>query len=125
MANHSPITMNTSALISYSVIALLGLSASVSWAKDSKESAIERFDGNNNFYIEGKEVAALKKAYQEEKQSALQVYDSDRDGTLSDKEIAAIRIHKPTPEPKKIPNAGKKPRKFIGNKNNNNNNKKK
>ena len=120
--------MNTSALFHYSAIALLSLSASVSFAKDSKdskESAIERFDGNNNFYIEGKEVAALKKAYQEEKQSALQVYDSDRDGTLSDKEIAAIRIHKPSPEPKKIPNDGKKPRRFMGNKNNNNNNKKK
>ncbi len=106
-------TMNTSALFLSCVTALLGLSSLPSWAdKDSKDDPIERFDSNNNLRIDGKEVAALKKAYQDDKTGTLKQFDSDRDGTFSEQEIAAIHLHKPTPEPKKDPNAGKKLKKM-------------
>jgi hypothetical protein len=77
-------------------------------AKEAKDTPVERFDTNNNRRIEGKEVAAMRKAYEDGKSGSLQQFDSNRDGKLSDAEIDAIQLHKPTPEPKRDPKAQKK-----------------
>ncbi len=83
-------------------------------AKETEDTQVERFDTNNNLRIEGKEVAPLRKAYDENKTGSLQQFDRDRDGKLSDLEIAAIQLHKPAPEPKNDPKAKKKLSNMLG-----------
>jgi hypothetical protein len=83
-------------------------------AKETEDTQVERFDTNNNLRIEGKEVATLRKAYEERKTGPLQQFDRDRDGKLSDPEIAAIQLHKAPPEPKNDPKAKKKLSKLTG-----------
>ncbi len=52
---------------------------------------LKTYDTNGNHVIDGTEVDAVKKAYEDDKTGPLKQFDANNDGKLDDTEIAAIK----------------------------------
>lgn len=63
-------------------------------AKKAAKAALAQYDTNSNGSIDGDEVAAIQKAYEDKKDTSLKTFDTNNDGKLDASEISAIHAGK-------------------------------
>jgi hypothetical protein len=61
---------------------------------------VKEFDKNDNHRLDGDEVAAVQKSYEENPNGPLKEFDKNKDGKLEEREV--LEIKEPAPKLKKL-----------------------
>src|SRR6476469_5147147 len=81
---------------------LVFVTSALAGPKGDGEAAkiIKEFDKDGNHRLDGEEVAAVQKAYEEKPNGPLREFDKNKNGKLEDREVFDIR--EPAPKLKKL-----------------------
>ena len=86
------------------VVAIVAFPLAARGGDSAAAKIIKEFDKNDNHRLDGEEIAAVQKAYEEKPNGPLKEFDKNKDGKLEEREV--LEIKEPAPKLKKLKEIG-------------------